>query len=432
MRRVVIVALVLLLTACASGLATTATPSSQPAAANDRTLVVLWHAWPALEQQTLNSLVEQYNRLNPTTQVVIQSRPATTIVADIRAAVAEGGGPHMAIVPSHTLGILAEQGWIQPLEDLFASGDLSRLLPAAVGSAQIRDGAGEALYGIPITFDTLGLYYNRANFASEPPADITALLEAARALTDTRSEPPIWGLAYHLNLERTIGYLYAFDGEVFDSEGELTLGLNGRTGAERWLTWLSAMYRDERILAGLDGITVDSALMTGNALMTIDWAHRIENYRALWPEQMGVTTLPLLVAEDRAPQPYVRSDVLVMNARIGAGNERAAIADFARYMIDQSAQQALLQAARQPVLLSVNLDDETVAPADLRAAAAAFRLQGEQGRPMPNNRMGNEIVRAVLSEMQSNVMRGLLSPEQAVVEADATLRTRLGLPVSEP
>ena len=430
LRRNVILALTLLtLVACsAQGASLSTTP--QPAApAPARTILILWHAWPPPADRALAAVVERFNRGNPRMQVVIQTRQVVSLRDELASAVAEGAGPHLAIVPSHTLGALAEEGALLSLDGLLAAQELERLLPAALGAAQVRSREGPRLYGVPLTFDTLALYYNKANFSAAPPGDTDSLLRVARGLSDNRSDPPVWGLAYNLNLDRTIGYLYAFGGRVFDDQGNLVLGLDGRAGTEAWLEWLLVLREDEGLLASLDGITVDNALLSQRALMTIDWAHAAGRYRALWAGNLGVAPLPRLSETNRLPQPYVRSDTLVLNARLGDGPERAAALAFTRHLMTEASQRDLLRAGRQPALMSLDLNaaDLAISP-ELREAARVFRAQAEAGLPMPNTRAATEIVWPVLIDMQSGVLRRLLTPAQAVENADTALRARLDQP----
>jgi ABC-type glycerol-3-phosphate transport system substrate-binding protein len=425
--RLALVTVLVLLALAACVPSSAPTPTAAPAAAaQTRTVLLLWHAWPVAESRALATIVERFNRATPDVQVVLQSRPMARLRVDLEDAVAEGGGPHMALVPSHTIGALVDAGALLPVDDLLPADELGRLLPAAVGGGQVKGVSGTVLYGIPISFDTLALYYNKANFAGAPPGDTAGLLAVARGLTDTRGDPPVWGLAYNLSLERTIGYMYAFGGAVFDPQGRVTLGVEGRAGAEAWLSWLLTLREDPRILASTDGVVVDNALNTQQALMTIDWAHAVANYSAIWPGTLGVAALPRLTDGDAAPRPYVQSEALVLNARLGAGAERAAAAAFARFVVGESAQRVLLRVGRQPVLMSLDLgkDDPAVAPA-LRDAAKTFRAQAEVGQPIPNSRAANEIVWGVLSDMHSSALRRLLTPAQAVETADAALRARL-------
>jgi maltose-binding protein MalE len=423
--RLMLACLVLLTTACA---AANPGPSPTPAAIAEpaQTVLVLWHAWPAPEQRTLIALIDRFNRANPTVQVIPQARPIPSLAGDVSAAIAEGAGPHLALVQSHIIGSLADDGRLLPLDGLFDPATPERLLPAAIGSVQVDRGVGPALYGLPITFDTLALYFNR-QVVLRPPGDTAAMLDAARGLTSPQSDPPFWGMAYNLNLDRTFSYFYAFGGRLFDDQQNPILGVEGRSGAEAWLTWLTALRRDEGLLASLDGVTVDNALLARQAAMTIDWAHALGNYRSLWPESLGVAPLPRLSGEAAAPLPYVQSDALVLNARI-SGTEQRAATDFLTFMVSEAAQRELLRAGRQPVLLSLDLNAANLdLPADLRAAAEVFRRQGEAGQPMPNSRAANEIVWPILKDMHAGALRGLLTPEQAVSNADTALRVQLGL-----
>lgn len=414
--------LLIILAACgaASSGGSAPTPSTAPNPAAPPITLVLWHAWPSPEQRTLAVLVDRYNRSNRLVRIILQAKSIATLTSELRGAALEGSGPHLILVQSHTLGALAQEGLLLPLDDLVSAVEREQLLPSALGGAQAQDVRGELhLYGLPITFDTLALYYNRANVLN-PPANTATLLDSARGLT----QPPIWGFAYTLSLDRTIGYLYAFGGRIFDDQGNLVLGTEGRLGTERWLEWLLTLRQDQQLLAGTDSIAIDRALKAQQVLMAIDWAHALPTYRDLWKENLGVAILPRLSEEDRFPQPYVQSDVISINARVMDTAEQRAALDFARYLLNEEAQNELLQAGKQPTMLGLSLTGNT----PHEEAARVFRAQAQQSLPMPNSRAANEIVKDILERMQVSVLRGLATPADAVTRADTLLRERLGLP----
>ncbi len=420
--------LVLYLVSCGASPSITSDPTPAPALESQRTetMLVLWYAWPAAEQRALATLVERYNRSRPTMPILLQPKSLASIAAEFRGAALTGSGPHLILLHSHTIGDLARDGLLLALDDRMPSGDLEKLIPSTLGSAQVRDAEGEQrLYGIPLTFDTLALYYNKANLVL-PPSDIDTLLRNARGLTDASTEPPIWGLAYHLSLDKTIAYFYAFGGRIFGESGDLVLATEGSEGAERWLAWLRDLRQDQQILAGTDGIAVDNALMTRQALMTVDWANALPRYHSLWGENMGVAALPGLSAADGAARPYVQSDSICINAQVVDSSQQDAAIAFIRYLLEPEAQQVLLNAGKQPTLLSLDLDGDAVE----LAAARAFRTQAQQGQPMPNTDVIYEHVWDVLEQMQNSVLRGLAAPEEAVTYADEMLRERLGLPAT--
>lgn len=424
-RMLVVCLLLMIITACGGSTATVTAPTPVATPVRERTItLVLWHAWPSPEQQVLATLIDQYNRSHPQTQVIPHAMPVTTLTAELRAAALAGGGPHLIILQNHTIGALAQDGLLMPLDDLVSPEERQRLLPAALDGAQVQTANGSAaLYGLPLTFDTLVLYYNRANL-NVPPGNTAALLTTARGLTDATTQPPVWGLAYTLSLDKTIGYLYAFDGRIFDEAGNLILGSEGRAGVERWLQWLLELRQDQQILAVNDSIVVDSALKSQEALMTIDWAHALPSYQALWGDQLGVATLPVLSDLNQTPQPYVQSEVIGINARVVDSEEQQAVLDFARYLLSTEAQETLLEAGKQPAVTDRNLGDGTPAG----ELARTFRAQARQGQAMPNSQVMNEIVLAELERMQLRVLRNLATPSEAVTAADMALRQRLGLP----
>jgi maltose-binding protein MalE len=328
------------------------------------------------------------------------------------------------LVQSHTIGRLVDEQVLLPLDDLISAADREHLLPTALGTAQAVNPAGDvALYGLPLTFDTPILYYNKVNLELPPP-DTETLLRTARGLTDASTEPPIWGLAYHLSLDTTIGYLYAFGGQIFDEDGELVLGSTGRAGTERWLEWLLELRQDPEIFASIDGITVENAVMAQEALISIDWAHALGRYRELWPQSLGVAPLPELSENGQDPRPYVQSDVIGINARVIRTAEQQAALSFVRYLLSDEAQSELLASGKQPSSIRIDLSGDS----QLLEHARAFRLQGQRGQPMPNSAVATEIVWEVLHLMQFNVLRGISTPTDAVSTADATLRDRLALP----
>ena len=419
--RLVTLALALaLLVACAAQPTPSGAPAPTTAPGAGPVTLVVWHGWSGAARSALGRLVDRFNRLHPEGRVSLVPVPLATFAAELSGAASAGGGPHLALLPNTWVGELAAQGVLLPLDDLVPAADRERLIPAALGGAQARDAEGDQrLYGLPLTFDTLALYYTTANL-SAAPADTDTMLSSARGLGDPSAEPPVWGLALNLSLDNTIGYLYAFGGRVYDDDGALILGGAGAEGAARWLAWLQALNADERILARADSsIHVDRELKDGRALMTFDWAHQLGVYRSLWGSSLAVAPLPRLAETGEPPRPYVRSEVLALNSRTSTAERQAALA-FLRFMVSDEAQRELLAGDMQPASGALPLDGDD---AQL-AAARAFRAQAQGGLPMPNG-PARAVVEQELKLMQRQVLMGLASPADAVAEADRRLRQRV-------
>lgn len=416
--------LLVLLGACATPVTpTTPTPSAPVNVSSRGVTLLLWHGWFGAKRQALSRLVDRFNEQHPEGRVLLQSMSLATFAGDLRAAAAAGGGPHLVLIPNSWVGGLADGEVLRPLDDLVPPDERQALLPVTLGGATAPDRQGaQHLYGLPISFDTLALYYNTANILTSP-ADTTALINSAHGLGDPSATPPVWGLALNLSLDNTIGYLYAFGGRIFDDKGALVLAGDGRAGVEQWLNWLLRLNGDQQLLARADSsIDVDRELKNGHVLMTFDWSHQIAVYRSLWSERMGVAPLPRLSETDQPPHPYVASDLLALNSRVAAAEAQAAVV-FMRFMIGEEAQRELLAADLQPARKDLALDGDN----PRLAAARVFRQQAEQGWPMPNGAT-REVVWQEMKLMQQRVLMGLASPADAVTETDGRLREKLKLP----
>jgi len=422
---VAICLLLILLSACANPdvPAATPAPTTTTAPPSGGVTLLLWHGWFGARLQALSRLVDRFNAQHADGRVFLQAMSLSSFGRDFQAAVAAGGGPHIVLIPNSWIGSLADADVLRPLDDAFSPAEQRALLPVTLGGAQARDRNGvQHLYGLPISFDTLALYYNTANILATP-GDTTALINSARGLSDSGATPPVWGLALNLSLDNTIGYLYAFGGRVFDDQGKLVLAGSGRAGAEQWLNWLLKLNTDQQLLTRVDSsIQVDRELKNNHVLMTFDWSHQVGVYRSLWGEHMGVAPLPRLSETNRPPRPYVVSDVLAINGRAGTAERRAAV-EFLRFMTSEEAQRELLAGGLQPARADLSLAGADPA----LAAARAFRTQAEQGLPMPNDPT-RDIVWQELKLMQQHVLLGLASPPDAVSETDRRLRERLKLP----
>jgi ABC-type glycerol-3-phosphate transport system substrate-binding protein len=222
--------------------------------------LIFWHAWPSPDQYILVKLVDRYNHTHPQVQVILQAMSLASLTSEMRTSITSGNGPHLLLLQNHIIGELAHDESLLRLDELVQQDIIERLIPTTVQGAQVQQSDGStALFGIPITFDTLALYYNTAIFETPLPEEIEGVRAMAHRVVEDARYPMKWGLAYTLSLDKTIGYLDAFDGHVLDTQGNLILNQEGRVGTERWLEWLLSLHQDHDILAIRDSITVSSA-----------------------------------------------------------------------------------------------------------------------------------------------------------------------------
>ncbi len=424
-----------------SACATPPTPEPLPTSVPPVRPLVLWHAWPASDQRTLAMLIEQYNQTSAV-PIVLRAVPASTFATELQDALLVGNAPDVILVQSHTLGALADTSLIQPItathwspaerEDMLPTVLASALVTGTLAmsatiaerptdpAAPINDPDPAQLYGVPISFDTLGLYYHRAQ-AGTTPQSMAQVLAIAETLAQTDSEPPTWGMAYTLSLDKTLPYLSATGGAVFAPDGTVVLAASGRPGTEFWLEWLLALSRQPGVLATSDSIVIDSTLRSQSAWITIDWAHTLPRYHSLWGEQLEVAVLPPIEPAGLPPRPFVQSMVLALpkQAQPAPADQVAALIT---YLHSPAVQTTLLEHGYQPVRASLPLPGDTI---QIRAARS-FRAQTATALPMPTSRFENEVVRGELQRMLAAVLRGVIAPSDAITRADQMIREQQG------
>lgn len=308
-------------------------PTSLPVA--PRITLTLWHGENPTVNETLQRLLLDYQRdpAHSNVEILIESH-GVNLLRDYEQAVLAGGPPDLVLLNENRwIGPLAEQKLILDLSDRLTESDQANLQPAALGGARYND----SLYGLPLTLDLPVLYYNRASIISDSPLQATAnWLELARGLTTNGQQ----GLAYNLSLYFTQPYLTAWDAQIYNPAGEVVLGTESFTPTLNWLTWVRELSLDETVLARDDNRLISRAVQQNTALMTIDWARNLADYRRVWPDNVGVQPLPRLSQTGRTPQPLVRSSVLVINPRSSEGQQTAAL-DVMRFLVGAPVQTEL-------------------------------------------------------------------------------------------
>ncbi len=356
--------LLVLLAACASSTTPTATSNSSPNPEQQPvpliTTLTIWHSWSGAQADALNVVARQYEQNNPLVRIQLEAQPAATLLRTFGARVADASAPQIVIAPGRYLGELAERQYLVPLDQAsFALGDL---LPAAVDAGR----SGDQLYGVPLTWDALVLFYDRRAIPDVPTRfeDLIAL-EQTTPLSGTTQ----WNMGYYLSLDRTLPYLPIWDGALFDDTNQPVFATTSRDATIGWLGWLRELHTNPTVLATQDFGALDEMIQAGRVRSVIDWGYKRSLYEQLWgADALGIAPLPTL--RNTQPQTMVRAEIAAINAVITDEQRRAAEA-FLRYALDVPAQTLLAEQGRGAML-----PVHSGAPVDasgeaLRAAAAS-------------------------------------------------------------
>lgn len=408
--RCIFLAALCLLPACA---ATTAEPRTSPSPAvvvqqpPGMVNLTLWHSWSGAKLDALNNLARSYEQDHPDVRISLESRPASDMLRTYSLSVADGSAPQILLLLGRYVGELAERQYIAPLDEALSADDLSQLLPQAVDGARVNG----QLYAVPITFDTLTLFYDRRQI-SAPPETFNQVLDLNAAQRDQPAEQRPLSLGYYLSLETTLPYLDAFGGTLFNQQGAPIFAGQSREATIRWLDWLKGLQTNQDTIVSPDFSAVDAAVQQGRVLSAIDWTRRRATYAQIWgPDGVGIAPLPQLDAES-APRPLVLSEVLAINTVVSP-QQRAVAQDFLRYMAEQSSQETLWSRGQMlPVHRQVTVAKEMQPVLAAAAGAQPFTSQ-----------LAATTVWRPLNDMLRNVITNATSTDEAINTAGTALQS---------
>jgi arabinogalactan oligomer/maltooligosaccharide transport system permease protein len=358
--------------------------------------VVLWHAYRADEQRALETCVAQYNAAHPDVTVETLAVPYDAYAYKLEAAIPRGNGPDLFIGPHEALGEWSRIGIVEPIDVdpaervQFLDGTLA---PLTVGGR---------LYGRPLSFKSLALFYRR-DILPHPPETTDELVAAARRLTGGGR----YGLAYEAgNFFYHAAWLHGFGGRILDPSGRPELASPPSVAA---LGFVAALA-DAHLLPEESTSTVATQLFNdGRAAMTINGPWFVGELAAGVP--YGVAPLPTVSATGRRAAPLVTIEAVLLAARARAP---AAALDFARWLAGPEAARVRALDGRQTVAARAAWDDPRIAGDPL---LGAFRAQLAATVPMSND----PAMRAVWEPSQRalrRVLRGAAEPRAALAEAE--------------
>lgn len=370
--------------------------------------VTLWHAWRGEERAALDQLVERYNTEHTGTTVRPVFVSYESLSSKIEAAVPRGNGPDLLVFAHEKIGAWTDEGLILPVTLPSGTDAAGGLHPVTVDALTLR----EQVWGWPLAYKSLALFYNRA-LVAEPPATTDALLAAATSLRGADR----WGFAWEASSAYAdAAWMHGFGGGVFAPPGA-----DGAENVRLDSPENVAAFGFVQELAGLGPAEPSGALLTqlfneGRVAMIANGPWFLGEVGAI---DYGVAPLPVVSATGRPAAPYVTVEALFL-AREGA-EARA----FATWMAGDEAAEVRHRVGRQLVA------NTAVAVTDRRLAA--FRTQLDTAVPMPTGEAMTQTWEPLARALR-RLVRGAIGPDAAAHEAQLqyTIVSRPAPPPASP
>lgn len=363
-------------TASPGGNEASATAANLPAAASPTAEappgppqpVTLWHSYRDDERKALDDLLTAWNQKHPEVPVTALAVPYDAIIDKVQVAVPNGNGPDLVILAHDKIGTWARDQILQPLGEFATPERLARFLPQTVKPLVFE----KALYGLPLAFKSLVLFYNK-KMVPTPPTTLAQLVEVAKGFTN--EESGAFGLAYDAaNLYFHAPFLHGAGGSVFDEMSHLPT--IDTPEALKALEIVRGLHVKDKILPkGMSGFVITAMFNDGKVPFVLQgpWFISEIDKAVTW----GVAVLPDL-EPGRPLKPFLGSEAVLLTRPTKVREAALKVMD---YLTSDEAALTRLQVGHQMVA-NVKIYENPKWGND--PIVKVFRAQADQAVPMSN------------------------------------------------
>ena len=383
-----------------------AEPVARPfvSAITEPTTITLWHAYRATEADALRQVVERFHALGTKLTVQLRAVPFDAMNDKMKVVVPEGKGPDLVVFAHDLVGAWAEMGIIEPLSSLTTEEDTAGFLPETVQPLVYKS----ALYGLPLAFKCVALYYDTARIPTPPRTwdELVALAKQHTSVTDAR-----FGLVGEVgNLYFHAPWLLGLGGEVLGPDDEVRIDSPAAVEA---LLKVRSLVKEHRVVPP----AVTTAMVSGyfndkKAAMALNgpWMRGEIDPGVRY----GVAPLPEL-APGKPARPFLGVEALMLNHHT---TKKAAALEVMRYLVRDESAQLRFEVAKQTVA-NRRVWQAAEKSGALDPTMAAFRAQAAVSVPMSSSPRMQQMWTPYNDALHS-VLSGDAEPAAALKEAQAT------------
>ncbi|WP_353808525.1 sugar ABC transporter substrate-binding protein [Agromyces sp. SYSU T00194] len=265
--------------------------------------------WESLEGRSdfIEQAGEAYTAEHPNVTIVYKNVELGDALGQIALDGPAGVGADVFAAPSNVTGDLVTGGHILPVADPEALE--GALVPGAIAGVTYQ----EQIWGVPVTIDTYGLFYNKEYVTDVPTtwADVIGFSEEFNA-----DNPGKYGFAFNPSIYYSAPWLFsAPDNLLFGPAGDDPETPNTNTpatvaGAEQLVELRSVL---DVPAEDLDAASVDSLFEGGQSAMSITGSWNIPVFDAAGLDY-GVATLPALEGSDTPAGSFSNSRTMFTSA----------------------------------------------------------------------------------------------------------------------
>jgi arabinogalactan oligomer/maltooligosaccharide transport system substrate-binding protein len=303
--------------------------------------IVFWHSWAGADGDALAALLLALREKYPNLQVDTLFVAYNDLPQSYAEAVQAGGGPDLVLTSNWWLGDMVAAEVAQPLDAMLPAAALNDYWPATLDSLR-WDGK---LYGLPINFELISLFYNRS-LVAQAPTTTDQVLTLAQA-------NPQQGVGLYASLYHLYWGFPAYGAQLFNETGQVVLDQGN--GAADYLTWLAMLNQTNGSYVDEDYAMLLDRFKKGEFAFLVDGPWSLADLQGALGDNLAVAQLP---AGPTGPaQPWLSADGLFINPSASADQQRLALAVARAFTSAESGQLLAERARRLPANRTVQVSD---------------------------------------------------------------------------
>jgi multiple sugar transport system substrate-binding protein len=385
--------------------------------------VVFWNGFTGPDRPAVEYLVDQFNDENADVDIAMEIMPWDSLFQKLMPALVAGNGPDLMGFDVSRVSEFADANRLEPLDTyLDASTVLEKadLVPGMIQGASY----GGKLYGVPMSFASLVMYYNKEHFREvgldpeNPPVNFTELMQAWEKLLVRDSSGNVVRYPQSLGVKATVPmmpvFFWAAGAEIITADGKSGLDSSEALAAAELI---QKAYVDMSVSPlGLTGQESDNVFAAGKASMEWNGPWAINGFTNAGID-LGIALLP---AGPAGRVTWAGGTTMVMNKDSKVKDAAWALMEY--WNSYDSQQYWAKTVAFPPTRVDMTADTELEKNENL---AYFIESAGFAKIYMAGQTKAGQIEEEVMIPLYETITRGLKDAKTALADAHAALNAIL-------
>jgi multiple sugar transport system substrate-binding protein len=384
--------------------------------------IVFWNGYTGPDRPAVEALVAKFNEADHGVKIKMEIMPWDSLYQKLMPALVAGTGPDIIGFAVSRVSEYAAAGRLEALNGYFSADSVTRevLVPGLTAAGEYKG----KLYGVPMAFASMVMYYNKAHFReagldpNKPPKTMEELAAAWKKLLVVDAAGNVARYPQAFGVKSTVPMLPV----ILWNHGADIIGPDGKSGlasanATKALAFIREAFLGGRVSpVGLTGQEADNLFAAGKASIEWNGPWAINGFRGAGID-LGIAEVPWGPAGQAT---WSGDTVLVMNS---GSKAKPAAWKFMAYWNSVEAQRYWASTvAFPPTRVDMAADPELAKNADLSyflKAASYAKVY------LPGQTKAGRIEEEVLVPMFEMLTRGQGETEKIRAAADKQLNTIL-------